>query len=438
MKKELLEKLINSKKNLIVSGDVSSGKTSNVMFPLVKEKIEQKQSLVILDAKEEYLNKFYDDLKKNDYNIVILNLKDLNKSEGWNPLEYPYNLYKSGKIDEAVDYISKQSKILVGENSIPDPFWTNSAADFYTGVVLGLFEDGKEEEINLNSVNLMFNEIDKKYAVSDYITEYFKFKDPSSLSYVFASTTFLAPKETKGGIVSTARQNLRTCVSREMLSVLLSKTTFDINSILTKPVVFFVIAKEENRNVNKIANMFIDQLFTILINSEVKNKFNFILDNFDVLEKIIDLNDMLSAGIPKNIMFYIATRSFDDLIKKYENYITKLSNIVNIDKDNLIINNEKCNDSLEYLIEPNIEVNVEFPILKACRINTFNLEDFVCNRKKDIAISDKTNPINASNNAIDKMLIELEKKIEELEVEEKKETEVENTNIKSDFSQFKI
>ena len=110
MKKEILKEMLNSKKNLIVSGDISSGKTSNVLFPLVEEAINDGQSLFILDSKEEYINKYYNDLKNKNYNIIILNLRDLNKSDGWNPLEYPYNLYKKGMIDEAIDYIEKQAK----------------------------------------------------------------------------------------------------------------------------------------------------------------------------------------------------------------------------------------------------------------------------------------------------------------------------------------
>ena len=62
MKKEILEKMLDSKKNLIVSGDISTGKTLNVLFPLVKEIIDRKESLLILDSKEEYINKYYDDL----------------------------------------------------------------------------------------------------------------------------------------------------------------------------------------------------------------------------------------------------------------------------------------------------------------------------------------------------------------------------------------
>src|SRR5574344_337916 len=282
MKKEILEKVLDSKKNLIVSGDISTGKTLNVLFPLVKEIIDRKESLLILDSKEEYINKYYDDLKSKNYNVVILNLRDLSKSEGWNPLEYPYNLYKNGKVDDAIDYIEKQAKIMFYEDSTADPFWSLTASDFYTGIVLGLFEDGKKEEINLNSVNLMFDGINNKFGISDYVTQYFKLKNPSSQPYVFASTTFSAPKETKGSIVSVARQKLRTYVSREMLSVLLNKTTFNYDDIITKPTAIFVIAKDENKYINNVATMFVEQLFAILVNSQNHNKFNFVLDNIDV------------------------------------------------------------------------------------------------------------------------------------------------------------
>ena len=55
MKKEILEKMLNSKKNLIVSGDISTGKTENVVFPVVEEIINNNQSMLVLDSKEEYI-----------------------------------------------------------------------------------------------------------------------------------------------------------------------------------------------------------------------------------------------------------------------------------------------------------------------------------------------------------------------------------------------
>ena len=92
MKEEMLKKIYNINKNLIINGDLAVGKTRNVIIPLVDEMINNDENLAILDPKEEYLKKYYNKLKDKDYNIIILNFRNLDKSEGWNPLEYPYKL----------------------------------------------------------------------------------------------------------------------------------------------------------------------------------------------------------------------------------------------------------------------------------------------------------------------------------------------------------
>lgn len=228
MRKEMLEKVHNARKNLIVSGDISVGKTKNVIIPLVKEMIDNGESLVILDSKEEYLKTYYKSLKEKNYNIVILNFRDLNRSEGWNPLEYPYTLFKNDNKDKAIDYLDKIGSTMFYEGKENDPFWASSASDFFTGVTLGLYDDGNDNQINLNSVNVMFNGVDKRYGGSDYLTKYFDLKDKTSSAYVYACGTCYAPRETKGGILAVARQRLRTYTSREKLSILLNKTTFDL------------------------------------------------------------------------------------------------------------------------------------------------------------------------------------------------------------------
>ena len=43
MKKELLESVLNAHKNLIVERDIASGKSKNVLFPIVDNAIEKKK-----------------------------------------------------------------------------------------------------------------------------------------------------------------------------------------------------------------------------------------------------------------------------------------------------------------------------------------------------------------------------------------------------------
>lgn len=441
MKRELLEKEFNTSKNIIVTGDVSVGKTAKIMFPLVEKMMENNESMLIIDSKEEYINRYYDDFKSKGYNTIILNFRDLDKSDGWNPIEHPYNLYKKGNIDKSLEYVEKLGKTMFYESGSVDPFWSLTSADFFTGVSLGLFEDGKEEEINLNSVNLMFNGIDRKFGTSDYITHYFNSKKPTSQAYMCASTTFLAPKDTKGSILSVARQRLRTYVSREKLSVLMSKTTFNYEEIANKPTVIFVIARDENKYLNTIAAMFVEQLFAILIDLKVSNKFNFVLDNFDIVERYNDLVDMLGSGISRNIKFVIGTRSLEKMLEDYGMYIKKLCNVIALSNDTIEINNEQIANEYEEI--ENKVSNINYPTLNIKEIKLFDLEKFIQDKKKDDIVKSMENmgvqPKPLDKPSIDVLINKIDDKLAELDAEEKMAKAKENnTSIKSEFSQFKV
>ena len=175
MKKEILEKLFNHPQNMIIEGNISSGKTTNILFPIVDKIIEQKENLLILDTREEYLHQYQEKLNENGYQTIIINLREPDKSEGWNPLTYPYQLYKNGKTDKAQEYLQKIGKTCFYEKQVQDPFWDNAASDLFTGVTLGLFEDGAPEEVNLNSIMNMLNQAEGKIGGSVYLNEYFNY-----------------------------------------------------------------------------------------------------------------------------------------------------------------------------------------------------------------------------------------------------------------------
>lgn len=462
MKREILEKVLNANKNLIINGNISTGKTRNVSFPLVDIMIEQKESFLILDSKEEYANRYFNLLKENNYNLITINLRDLEKSDGWNPLEYSYNLYKKGNKEKAIEYLDMIGKVLFYDKTSADPFWSLTSADFFTGLSLGLFNDANSNEINFNSISNMFECVDKKFGLKDYVTEYFNSKDWTSLEFVCASATVYAPAETKGGIIATSKQKMRTYVIGEKLSNLLNKTTFDYHDIISKPTAIFVISRDENTKYNTIAAAFIEQLFQILIDLKNKSKFNFILDNIDDIEKFNDLSNMLSSGIARNIKFYVLTRSLEDLNNKYGLYINKLSNIINVTNKNIkiMIDDEVENIDNEFFDNENINVNVDYPIIMKNTIAIFDLEKFVKEQKSSIfktQISSDSlfdgiklnNPFKSqeykeiksnsnSNFNVDDLISRIDKKLEELENEEIAEKARNNSsNIVSNFEKFK-
>jgi type IV secretion system protein VirD4 len=433
MKKEMLEKVLNAHKNLIIEGDIASGKTTNVLFPIIDNVIEKNESLFILDSKEEYINRYFKKLKSNNYNIIILNLRDMDKSEGWNPLEYPYKLYKNGQKDQAQEYLEKIGKTMFYENSTQDPFWSLTASDFFTGVAFALFEDGREDEVNFNSINNMFNGIDKRYGVSDYLTEYFKKKDTSSKSYIFASATFLAPRDTRGGILSVARQKLRLYVSREKLSQIMNKTTFNVDDVVSKPTAIFVIARDENKSLNTIASMFIEQLYAMLVDLISKIKFNFVLDNFDIIEKCNDLVDILDSCVARNIKTFIVTRSLSELINIYGSYMPKLCDLISIENSKVKLTIDRVEEEFDKDFETVdiVEENIDYPKLNETKINLFDLEKSF---SQYISTSTNVNKNDYDSLNLDDYIKKIDEKIKQLEEEEK---QLEINSEKSELEQFK-
>ena len=428
MKKEIVERVINSKKNLIVTGNIGMGKTTNVIFPLVEELINRNESLLFFDSKEEYINKYYDDLKNRNYNIIVLNLRDMDKTDGWNPLEYPYKLYKNGDTDKALEYIEKIGNTIFYENSSADPFWTNSSTDFFTGLTLSLFEDAKSDEINFNSINVMFDGTNEKIGIRNLISEYYSNKSKTSLAYKYVSGTILAPIETKASIISVARQKMKVYVTREKLSNLMNKTTFNMEDIVSKPTAIFIIGRDESKILNTVATMFIEQLYSLLIDLKSNNKFNFILDNFDSINHINEFAEILCASRPRNIKTVISTYYLEDICNKYSNNIIRLSDTVSVINNNIIeiiVNNERTNYENDFETIEIVMSNIDYPVIEKQEIKLFDLKKYVVsttgnkiekikagfNKDLDNTSEEKTN--------IDELIKKIDEKIAQLEAEGK-------------------
>ena len=369
----MIEKIVNNK-NILISGEIASGKTRNVLFPVVDELINNKESMFIIDSKEEYVNNYYNKLKDNGYNVHLVDLRNIKNSESWNPLLYPYQLYKEGNRDLALETLDKISKAIFYEESQQDPFWCQSASDFFTGCVLGLFEDANEDEINFNSVARMFESVGTSL-VNDYTKKYFNLKEAGSSAYIYASNTINAPTETKGGILSVARMKLRLYTSREKLSKLMSKSSFSYDEVLDKPTAIIFVGKEESKYTNVLIAMFVEQLFSYMMNNRLNNRFNYILDSIDIIEKIDTLPDMLGSGLSKNMKFYIATRSSDEFINKYGSYVNNLVNKVDV-KTNTIevtMNGETVVEDKKETTITLDDTDIELPVLDESDIKVFDV-----------------------------------------------------------------
>src|SRR5690606_31409155 len=138
----------------LIMGSTGSGKTRRLILPLIKILAKKGESMILTDPKGELYEESASLLMEKGYKIVILNLRNPEKGNAWNPLTLPYKLYKEGS-DKAKELLADLGRSLLHDEKSDDPFWQNSSSDYFTGLSLGMFEDAQEEEINLNSISFM-------------------------------------------------------------------------------------------------------------------------------------------------------------------------------------------------------------------------------------------------------------------------------------------
>ena len=311
--------------NLII-GATGSGKTQNVVFPMIKVLAKAGESMVLTDPKGELFENTGEMLRKKGYNIIVLTFRDPQKGNAWNPMTLPYDLYQEGNMDKSVELLDDLAlNILYDEKNTGDPFWEKSGADYFSGLALGLFEDATKEQVNLNSMNLMSTLGEERFGGpnNNYIKEYFNMKDPARPAYVNASGTVYAPEETKGGVLSTFKQKVKLFSSRDNLSEMLSYSDFDMKDIGRQKTAVFMIVQDEKKTLHPLATIFIKQCYETLIDVAQESgghlpfRTNFILDEFANMPPLKDVTTMVTAARSRHIRFTFIVQNFAQLTKVY-------------------------------------------------------------------------------------------------------------------------
>ena len=315
----------NSEYHSLVIGATGSGKTQTVILPMVHSLAKARESMIITDPKGEIYEKTSNMLRSRGYQILLLNFRDPQNGNAWNPMSLPYAIYKSGNQDKAIELLDDLAlNILYDEsNKNSDPFWEKTSADYFSGVALGLFEDAKPEEININSISLATTVGEEKFGGSTYIKEYFAAKDPGSAAAINASSTIMAPSETKGSILSVFKQKVKLFASRENLSEMLSHSDIDLKSIGERPTAVFIVIQDEKKTYHSLVTILLKQIYETLISvaqshgGKLPVRTNFLLDEFANMPPLKDVTTMITAARSRKIRFTMIIQNFAQLDSVY-------------------------------------------------------------------------------------------------------------------------
>ena len=130
--------------NVLVIGGSGAAKTRSFVLPNI---LTANTNYVITDPKSEVLLATGGYLKEQDYDVRVLNLVNLEQSDGYNPFRY---LRDEKDVLKLVNNLIQSTTPKGSHES--DPFWTKAETALLQAIILMLFQEAPEYEQNFSMV----------------------------------------------------------------------------------------------------------------------------------------------------------------------------------------------------------------------------------------------------------------------------------------------
>lgn len=287
------------------------------------------ESFIVPDPKGELYRAVSPMLSKK-YVVKLMDLRQFSRSAGFNPLIYPYRLYKSGDPDKI-----QLSKVIVEEiafalypsENTKDPFWENSARSMFIALAELLFIHAQnEQQVNFyNLVQIVMNGEDK-FAAGTFLKEWVNMQPQTSVPRMNLQSYLNAPHDTKGSMQSVYFEGLNPYIRSDAVIEMLSNNDLDIESLDgDRPTAIFIILPDETPVYNAIGGMILSQLTRHYVNM-AENKYsgklpirmNVVIDELaSVGHSISNLDHLMAASRSRNIRITAVLQALSQLRSIY-------------------------------------------------------------------------------------------------------------------------
>ena len=298
-----------------------SGKSASYSIPNAFQCLG---SYVFTDPKGELYDKTAGYLRRNGYEIKVLNLVNPANSDGYNPL-----LHIRSEID--VDVIA--NTIVKGQKteSGSDPYWDDMAEMLLKALIYYLMATRPEEEQNLASCSELVRAANANGG-SNLLTDLMNqlpYDHPARMNY---KSIEIAPEKTYGSILSSLQSKLGKFDSKEIAEVT-STDTIDFDEIGSRKTAVYVISSDTHKAYDFLLTIFFSQMIQQLYDFADKNGGRlktptfFILDEFANIGQIPDFDKKISTSRSRGISFSVILQNLDQLEAVYEkSYETIMGN----------------------------------------------------------------------------------------------------------------
>ena len=288
------------KRNLngIVVGGSGAGKTRGYVLPNI---MECNCSYIIADPKGEILRKTGGLLEKEGYEICVLNLVDLEKSDCYNPIAYLRSDHDALKL---VTNLIKNTNEKGQKSS--DPFWDKSEAAILQAFILYLLYEAPASEQNFSTVMYMIenaaaSEEDESYkSPVDLLFDDLERKNPEHIALkMYKVFKQAAGKTAKSILVSTAVR--LAAFNLPEIARVTEKDEMFLNTIGNRKKAVFAVISDNDTSLNFIVSMLYSQAFQELYHEADRNG-----GRLPVHVRVM-MDEFANVALPENFEKVLAT-----------------------------------------------------------------------------------------------------------------------------------
>lgn len=284
--------------NVIVVGGSGAGKTRGYVLPNI---MECNCSYIIADPKGEILRKTGGLLEKEGYEICVLNLVDLEKSDCYNPIAYLRSDHDALKL---VTNLIKNTNEKRQKSS--DPFWDKSEAAILQAFILYLLHEAPASEQNFSTVMYMIenaaaSEEDESYkSPVDLLFDDLERKNPEHIALkMYKVFKQAAGKTAKSIFVSTAVR--LAAFNLPEIARVTEKDEMFLNTIGNRKKAVFAIISDNDTSLNFIVSMLYSQAFQELYHEADRNG-----GRLPVHVRVM-MDEFANVALPENFEKVLAT-----------------------------------------------------------------------------------------------------------------------------------
>lgn len=317
--------------HLIGIGATRSGKSRTLVIQSICFLALAGESMIISDLKGE-LNQYTGTfLKRLGYNVIILDFKNPLKSDRYNLLQPIIDAIDEDNIPKATECVWDLVGILVGDAK-GEKIWNNGEASTIACAIMSVVYDNREGEgrkhQTLTNVYYFIAEMCKPIGKNIPIVEYVKVLPDNHPAKPLVAISEIAPERTRGSFYTAALTTLKLFTSSYINSMTMA-SDYNPKDLGRKKTALFMVLPDERTTYYSIASLLVLQHYIQLVNESdsrggrLKNRVNFILDEFGNFAAIPSFDTLLTVGGGRGMRFNLFLQGFAQMESKYDEKVAK-------------------------------------------------------------------------------------------------------------------